>query len=137
MEGRWERQWEQKRYCWGHREVAGEVIRTGEAFFKVQKENRMGFWASEISPHPGSELLPMSMTSANKEKIILGNGLLLTISGYIFVITFQMTQLAPSKSHLQEGSVNEDSHKNNPVPPSFYYSRLSSVYATVRSRVRG
>lgn len=82
MEGRWERQWEQKRYCWGHREVAGEVIRTGEAFFKVQKENRMGFWASEISPHPGSELLPMSMTSANKEKIILGNGLRLSLGIY-------------------------------------------------------
>lgn len=48
-----------------------------------------------------------------------------------------MAQPARSKFHFQEGSVNEDSHKNNPVPPSFYYSCLSSVSATVRSRVRG
>lgn len=28
----------------GHEGVAGEVIRPGTTFFKVQKENRMGIW---------------------------------------------------------------------------------------------
>lgn len=28
----------------GSKGMAGEVIRPGKAFFKVQKETRMGFW---------------------------------------------------------------------------------------------
>lgn len=49
---------EQERCCWGHREMAGEVIRTREAFFKVQKENRMEFWLLRFPPHPSWLRIP-------------------------------------------------------------------------------
>lgn len=85
--------------------MAGEVVRTGEVFFKVQKRTgwNFGFWDSPPSWHkiPANGMTCVLGQSQQGKKIKSGSGFLLNISGHILIITFQMAQLAPSKSHFQ------------------------------------